>query len=284
MNRYPLNAADLAGNREVFGDNADADLALEASGQVIVGAVLGGSAEMAVNAGGEIIVGAVLGGTTSLLHLEAQGEIIRGIRGEAQSDIVFASALDLYRGLRGEGLSELEIQATGDGVIAPPSSATFTMSFFGSAEGTVASPVFLDPRAMQMQMDGGLEGRGVTPKGSPSLFGLRVNATGRGSLRQSGSAATATLSLMSEGEARLGRRIYLEAMRAVIALHGRGEALKWRRRYGEGKAVLQITMRENRLGKSTISAEFVAAPLERTFLVPEDSRTFIVPPPSERAS
>lgn len=262
MNRYPLNAADVAGNREVYGDDALHDVALDASGQVIVGRVLAGATQ---------------------IEFASQGELIRGLRGQSESEIEFEAVGELYRGLLNDGLAEIAFYLDGDGVIAPPASATFTINFNATADATVVSPVYVEPRASQIQTYGDLEGRKTTAKRSSASFPIRFNANGAGNLEARGDGGTASMRVLSEGEARLGRKIYLEAMRAIIKVNGVGESLAWRQRYGEGTAQLRITMQENRYGKATITAEFVAAPSDRSFTVQGDNRLFVVPMERSRA-
>lgn len=321
MNRYPLNAADVAGNREVFGDDATHGIAFNASGQVIVGAVLGGDSSLEIASSGSLIVGKVLAGETQV-EVASEGEVIRGLRGESESEIDFASVGELYRGLLNEGAAEIAFYSDGDGVVAPPASATFTINFSSTVDATVVSPVyiepdatnvelfsdlqepepvdfkidfsssadgisastvFLDTQAMRVYTSSTVDGRRVTPKRSPASFPLRFNAKGQGNLQARGDSGTASIRVLSAGDARLGRKIYLEAMRSIIRVHGVAESLRWRQRYGEGTAQLHITMQESRYGKSTITAEFVAAPSERAFTVQADSRQFVVPRERNRA-
>lgn len=113
MNSYPLNAADVAGLREVRMDG-DAGLVATAAGAVLVGKTVSGAA--ASNFGGalEMRLGKRLIGTAPLTTAGSLNLRI-GVRMAASAPLVASSSLELARGLRSSGSAPLILASQANG-------------------------------------------------------------------------------------------------------------------------------------------------------------------------
>jgi hypothetical protein len=275
VNTFAINAVALNESNEIWSWYGDADVVLQADGDVILG--LTGSSAMSV---------VVLADLTPQLKLFTSGAADVVLQADAEALYGRAGAADLLVSLTaaGEGVrwtfgaSDLSavFQADGDGQVVSQVSSSFNIQFDAELDGraaTVQQGVADWSMAFGMQLDWHVARPAFLEGDAPVLFGMEALANLYIS-SPTGSAATSWL--LNKLESRLGDKLYGEGA-ADLQWIATGDAQQWHYQYAEGAVDLQVLCVAERHGLPVLPTEFIAAPLVRSLWVGAEPRALIVP-------
>lgn len=274
MNDFALNGAEingqdyaialLEGYSEVLFDAAqegirgamlasDADISLEAPGDINAGIMASGSLDVDLEAELSPVLLTMIRGDIAV-SADASMTGAAGIRGEGSMSVLMDDWLYLTRRAMGRGFIPVEVDFYGDARIAQ-------RVFFEGNAGIVIGPAYLD----------GWRRQAVRP-GMTAVIG--ANVAGPAALRMSG-GGFAAFDLIAEAAVANGQQVGIEGG-SVIETAVRGDIRMFRYVRLEGSADMEVSMSVSRFSEP-LPTEYIPAPKSRRFIVSKEKREFRLP-------
>ncbi|QRE00591.1 hypothetical protein [Pseudomonas phage Itty13] len=277
MNLHPINAAELNGSNEIWSWYGSSTVAVASDAESIRGASLSGDASIQVQTTGEPSVLLTPPFYAANIMLDSDAEAIYGRSGSGASIIQIGSDADGTRWVLGESASDIVFLADGDAQVVAPAAASFDIIFETVIEERVTPGIFGEGASQIIIATGaeGVPGRAVRLE----PFGARIELATRAAphLVINSPAGDSTIALSAVGDARFGRKVYLEPADALIELFSRGDDSAMQRYvYAEGAATIVLLAGALQAGIPPIPTEYVPAPRSRTIIVQRDPRGLIV--------
>lgn len=275
MNLFPVNAAEVNGSNEVWSWYGSSELAVQAGGEMLIGVPLSGSASIEVNSSVEARAIFYPSFPEAGIALTSTGEALYGRTGSGTSIIEISSTADGTRWVLGESTSDIVFEAEGEAQVVAPAAASFDIIISSTIEERVTPAIMGAGQSLiELRTDlAGAVGRAVRLEASSQIV-LASRAIPR--LVIDSPPGSSDILLNALGDARFGRKVYLEPSEAVIELFSRGESGRQRYIYGEGGSVIAILAGMLQAGIPPIPAIYVPAPRSRTIIVQRDPRDMIV--------
>lgn len=275
MNLFAVNAAEINGSIEIWSWYGSSDLALQASGELKIGAVLSGSSNVVLNSDAQAFARLFPTGQPAEIVLTSTGEAIYGRSGSGVSQIVLQSTADGTRWVLGASSSDIVIESDGDAQVVAPAAADFTIVLSTMLEERV-TPAIQGVGVSLVVIDSSLDektGRAVRLEASSEI---ELASRAIGYLRINGPSTLSQIVLEADGSARFGRKIQLDPLEAQIELFARGEVGFRHYVYADGESVIELRAGSLMAGIPPIPTDYIPAPAGRTIIVARDPRELVV--------
>lgn len=272
MNAFALNAAAINDSNEVWSWYGASDVAMQSVGEGIRGATLSGASQVVMQSDAVAFAYLMPPASSSSVALSSTAQALYGRAGEGVSQIQIASTGDGTRRVMGESSVEIVFEADGDAQVVPPISGTSNIVLEMELEERVTPALIGEGVSAIVLNTELLSHRGKSVRLEPFEARIEVASIAAPYIIIKSPAAASLIALEGLGEARLGGRIYLDPLEALIEVASRGDSSRLRYIYGEGQSAIELLAGSLLAGIPPIPTVYVPAPRSRTFIVQRDAR------------
>lgn len=277
MNGEPVNQVAVNDSSEVWSWYGAADIAIQATGALAIGATLSGDSSIQVQSDAIGYLQAMPPFAPASVVIEAVGEVAYGVTGSGLAEVVLTSTGQGTRVVMGLGASNIVFEADGDAQVVEPAAASFVVVVQASIDERV-TPGVMGEGSAQIRVTTTAEDHRAVPIWLESEDTPVVVATiGYPRLVVQSPAGSAAITLASSCEARLGGRVELQPLPAELSLYTRGELGFRHYVYAEGECSIAVQSMALSHGRPQIPTDYIAAPAIRLLRVAKDDRRFTVP-------
>lgn len=274
MQNFAINGGSLNGDPEVWIDDSFANVVVQATGGVMLGRSLIGSASVVLSTNLSLAFQAKLSGAAGI-NIASSGVLTYGLSlaGTAPVHIGFSGY-----GLRWvmlEGFTPTAVDLSGDIAVVPSISATFTLVLAAALDLKVASSQKIEGY-MPVVLSSSFQAYSVKATLLTGRAAVQLAGIGKGNLRIASPPGSAAVRLKADGAARFGAKLSLEGS-AVIQMYARGYLKSWHYVYAGGSASIRVSARAEKHGTPNIPGYYIEAPVMRALRVAEEARRFTVP-------
>jgi hypothetical protein len=276
MQNFALDGGALNGDPQVWADNSLLVVRTAASGAVVRGANVAGTASLRITTGTTANAIAQLAGD-AVVRAAASGAMTYGVAIGSAPKVSLKATANVLRWGMITGDAQMQYKVTGSIAPVSPGSATFSVQMRSLLDLKVSAGRQLESySAVRFMLNMNPDVK--TPVGIAGLAQMRAATLMDLNALLMLPPGQATMQFMGLADSRIADKIDLYGRAAMASFYARGELDVWHHVHaGEMYATVKVSARANAHGKPTIPTLYAEAPSDRFMRVGPEARLFVVP-------